>query len=238
MTILASVGQNGANREIDVLKVQTRLAELGFYTSIVDGDCGPKTVRSIRLFQSVTMGLQQIGGDGRIDPGMGTHKWLDAENAPKWVLMPQEGTGYRNVEREDASDKHDYGSSWLANTIALAGASYWALWGAAHRASRIIVNDASLPLGGDTPDHGGHECGMQVDLRPPRKDGKETLGTAYNKPEYDQPAMRAQLRALQRQPLVQSIFFNDPVLIAERLCKHVHGHSDHIHVGLKPPDRS
>ena len=39
-----------------------------------------------------------MGNVGRIDPGGDTHKWLDAENAPRWMQMPPGSAagGYHN----------------------------------------------------------------------------------------------------------------------------------------------
>jgi peptidoglycan hydrolase-like protein with peptidoglycan-binding domain len=67
--ILASVGDGGANRPVDVMTVQYLLncvpAEQGGPSEElpVDGVAGAKTVEAIRRFQAAQFG----GGDGRID---------------------------------------------------------------------------------------------------------------------------------------------------------------------------
>lgn len=86
-----SVGQGGVNNTADVTAVQQRLKDFGFHFVVVDGLIGPNTIRAIKLFQSIKNGRQVLespGSDGRVDVGGDTHKWLEADNAPRWQKLP------------------------------------------------------------------------------------------------------------------------------------------------------
>lgn len=242
LEITASVGAGGRNLPGDVEAVQARLFDLGFGFGGIDRDAGPATARAIRLFQSVIYGRQTLGGDGRVDVGMMTHRWLEAGNAPKWIEMPARGIGFINIEREQDWDHHDWGTSWLDETIRAAASVYHVRYQDDESASLMCINDVSLEEGGDTPDHAGHECGMSTDPRLPVKDGTNPPGVTWEDDRYDREAMREQLKALWDQDYVSRIFFNDPVLAADEyrgraLCKVVTGHDNHAHVEREPPAR-
>lgn len=243
ITLSASVGRNGVNRRADVVKVKTRLIELGFDWLTPDESTGPLTIFTIRLFQGIKNGLQTVDlpqNDGRVDPGGTTLGWMNAENAPRWIRMPagSAAEGYRNAEIADPNDNHDFGVNWLAGTIAAAGAMYKATHLTANPSAALLtVNDASVPRGGPTPDHATHQTGLCCDLLLPKRNGAAG-GIRFTAAQYDREAARQQILALRAQPLTQRVLFNDPVLITERLCIEVSGHDDHIHVDVQPPARS
>jgi len=100
----------------------------------------------------------------------------------------------------------------------------------------MTVNDVSLPWGGDTPDHAGHETGMACEIRLPRKDGKTGgISNPNTNGAYDRDAMREQLLALHKQPLFSRAFFNDKKLIEEGLCSQLAGHNNHLHFEITTP---
>lgn len=242
--LTGSVGQNGTNNVNDVKGVQQRLASLGFSWVASDGVVGPKTIGAIKLFQAIKNGDQAVAvahNDGKVDVNGDTHRWLEASNAPKWQMMPagSAAAGYVNIEVADPADHHDFGTDWLAATVAAAGASYRTNFLQTHpHAAVITVNDASLPEGGDTPDHSGHETGLSCDLRLPRTDGTAPGNTTHQTATYDRAAARAVIQAFRAQSLFGLAFFNDPVLIGEGLCAAQAGHDDHIHIQIKPPART
>lgn len=233
-----SVGQGAHNDPQEVRQVKNRFVELGFdwLEASPQGEASD-FLHIIRLFQACTLGLQRVQGegvDGRIDPGGRTHRWLQAPHAPQWVLLPLQGEGFFNHERQDSNDDHDYGTSWLREVIASAGRHYQQHWLRRHPGATLIqLNDASKPCGGDTPHHGGHETGMDVDIRVPREGGG--AGGTWTQRGYDREAMRAQLQAFQAHPQVRLIFFNDDELIDEGLCRPMAGHDNHAHVHVDPP---
>jgi len=240
----SSVGLGAVNDPADVLATKQRLVELGFEWLVVDSTTHDETIRAIRLFQAIKSGHQRVAhpaNDGRIDPGGDTYLWLQAANAPRWMPMPAGSAlaGFRNVERSDTYDQHDWGTDWLAATVTAAGAAYRdAYLTRRPGAALLTINDASLPRGGETPDHAGHQTGLACDCRLPRTDGTAPGGTTFRHALFDREATRAMLQALRAQKLVARVFFNDPELIREGLCMPVSGHDDHIHFEIRPPARS
>jgi hypothetical protein len=239
LSISNSVGRSGSNLELDVAAVRQRLVELGFTWVGEATKPGPIFISTIELFQSIKNGYEVIGGtkvDGRIDPNGDTILWLNALNAPRWQRMTAESEGIVNFEAQQLGDHHDFGTSWLDRTICDAARRYQQDWRAGKNAAPIAVNDASLPQGGRTPSHKGHQTGLMCDLRLPCKDGGSGNITTADA-SYDRETMRAQMIALRAEPLVEEIFLNDHVLIAAGLCESLVKHDDHAHVKIRPPAR-
>src|SRR5689334_7635953 len=122
INLTATVGLNSVNNPNDVRAVKRRLIELGFNWSQADGVMGPETIKTIQLFQAIKNGLNVVSdprNDGRINPGGDTHLWLQANNAPHWIVMPpgSKAEGFINDELADTSDNHDFGASWLADVL-------------------------------------------------------------------------------------------------------------------------
>ena len=236
--IRESVGQSGSNAPRDVRAVKQKLTELGFGFFPVNGNLDAGLIAAIRLIQSILAGRNKVGGvDGRIDPNGPTIRFMNASNAPRWQAMPLDGAGFVNFEAKDTNDHHDFGTSWLAETIIGAGRKYQDdFLSGRPGAAPLTINDVSLPRGGDTPDHAGHETGQACDIRLPRKDGQSGgISNANTNSAYDRRAMRAQLKAIRAQPMVSRVFFNDRTLIAEGLCQRAGGHNNHAHFEVRPP---
>lgn len=242
IAIQASVGLHGVNKPDDVLAVKSRLLDLGFPFVAADSVMGPLTIKAIRLFQAVKNGLNDVNdqrNDGRVDVDGDTIKWLQAANAPRWQRMPagSAAEGFVNDNIADQTDNHDFGTSWMADTLAATGAAYGENFLAAHpNAALLHINDTSLPQGGDTPVHHGHEAGVASDIRLPRKDGT-VGGITVTDPAFDRAAMRALIQAFRAQPMASRVFLNDGKLIEEGLCQAVAGHDNHAHFEIKPPVR-
>ena len=240
LQISGSVGRGGTNLAADVVNVSTHLVSLGYswvHRAMETGKVDADLVFAIKLFQSIVRGSDVISreADGRIDPYGKTLTWLNAKNAPRWRLMPVTGDGLRNDEAADRVDQHDWGTSWFADTILGASCSYLSDYMLSHPgAPPIVLNDVSLPTGGDTKDHTGHETGLGGDTKLPRLDGAAG-GITWKDALYDRPAMLAQLRAWREQPLIDLIYFNDPEAIKLGLCYPSSGHDNHVHSEIKPP---
>lgn len=234
LALSASVGAGGTNRANDARLVRDRLKSLGY------GLATNNLSRAIQLFQSVISGNTTIRGDGRVDVGGKTQQFLEAANAPKWMRMPGQGVGFYNVEVLDQpGDNHDYGIDWISNVIRAAGIHYEL----AYRKNRseiapMAINDVSLPNGGRTPDHAGHQSGNAGDVVLPRKGGRFGA-TRWTSANYDRDATEAILKALRAQPWVDknALYFNDPALISKGLCQRASGHDDHIHFEINVPPR-
>jgi hypothetical protein len=242
ITIQSSVGLNGVNNPADVLAVKTRLVELGFTFITADDVMGPLTIKVIRLFQAAKNGLNVVAdthNDGKVDVNGDTLKWLQAVNAPRWQRMPvgSAAEGFVNDNIADLTDNHDFGTSWMAEALRATGAAYKASFIGAHpHAALLHINDTSLPQGGDTPMHHGHEAGMASDIRLPHKDGT-VGGITVLDSVYDRDAMRAMIRAFRSQAQASRVFLSDAVLVGEHLCQAVQGHLNHAHFEIKPPVR-
>jgi hypothetical protein len=242
MTITQSVGLHGVNIAQDVLAVQTRLIALGFTWLEANTVMESITIQTIQLFQAIKNGLNTVRhprNDGRIDVGGDTLKWLQAVNAPRWQKMPagSAAAGFINDELAQENDQHDFGVSWLADTLQSAGETYRADFLQTHpHAALIHLNDISLPQGGRTPAHATHQAGLCCDIRLPRTNGS-VGGITVTSAAYDRTAMRAMLSAFRQQILTSRILLNDPPLVSEDLCSTAPGHDDHVHVEIKPPAR-
>ena len=77
--------------------------------------------------------------------------------------------------------------------------------------------------------HASHRKGIDVDIRPLRKDGLPRPVTIYQA-QYDREATCQLLELIRAQSKVKTILFNDPVLIKEGLCRKYAGHDNHLHV--------
>lgn len=242
INLSGSVGSGGVNKDADVKAVKKRLHELG-YTWV--GDPSNKTIttgtiQAIKLFQSIIAGRSTLAGDGRIDIGGTTHRWLQAANAPVWKTMPASdlSIGFRNHELEETGDNHDFGTHWLFDVILAIAKDY----NNSHRKSdsRIapfVINDVSIPHGGNTPDHAGHETGLMCDVLLPKKGGTFG-GLNWWDSTYDRNATKAMLQSIRKQKLVRGVFFNDQELIKLGLCTRASGHDNHIHFEINPPVRT
>ena len=236
LALSASVGSGGANRSSDVKLVRDRLVALGY--DFAAGSSINNLIQAIQLFQSAISGVTALRGDGRVDVGGRTQGFLQAANAPKWMRMPGQGVGVYNVEVLDQpGDSHDYGIDWISNVIRAAGIHYEL----AYRKNRsdvapMAINDVSLPKGGRTPDHAGHQSGNAGDIVLPHKGGKFG-GTRWSNSNYDRDATEAILKALRAQPWVDknTLYFNDPALISKGLCRRAGGHDNHIHFEIDVP---
>jgi hypothetical protein len=243
ITLQGSVGSNGKNNPNDVIVVKTRLMALGFDWLLPDDTkAGPLTIHTIKLFQAIKNSHNTVEiahNDGLIEPRGETKQWLEASNAPHWKRMSRgsKAEGYLNDEVVDDSDNHDFGTDWLEGVIKAVAADYRDGFLSAHpNAALLTVNDTSVPRGGNTPDHVGHEAGLACDLKLPRTDG-EAGGVVVGASLYDRAAARAILLAFHRQKLFSRAFLNDNTLITEGLCQHLSGHDNHIHVEIKAPVR-
>ena len=90
------------------------------------------------------------------------------------------------------------------------------------------VGNISLAAGDKFEPHKSHRSGLEVDIRPIRKDGNR-LPCFITDRQYDQQATAALIELFQEQPNVQLILFNDQNIPGVR---HAAKHSDHFHVQI------
>ena len=90
------------------------------------------------------------------------------------------------------------------------------------------IGNISLADGVRFPGHGTHKIGLEVDLRPLRKDGKH-LPVTYFEAEYDSEATRKLIALFWQSGLVRRVLFND--LTIPRVTR-AGGHDNHFHVDV------
>lgn len=244
LILSASVGAGGKNNSDDVNKVVERFVELG-YTWVSDTKKGTEKefVRTIKLFQSMCKGKGQAdNGDGKISLHGNTHKWLAAENAPKWVKV-YGGTGIGWMSTMDYHESNGgYATSWLLDRLKWAAMMYRTTAAfTVSDAPPLWVRECSPRKGGNAAGHKSHETGIDVDIRlpllPPHTNEWIQLDASNYSKLFHYDAAVAQCKAIKSWMDTKYIFFNDPRFIKMHLTTHEANHSEHFHVRIKPPAR-
>lgn len=94
---------------------------------------------------------------------------------------------------------------------------------------RFGVGNISLAGGRRHRDHAGHMDGLQVDLRPLRKDGLE-IPARWTEPQYDQAATAKLIELFRTFAPVKTVFFNDTRI---PFVWPLAFHDDHLHIELR-----
>ena len=95
------------------------------------------------------------------------------------------------------------------------------------------VNDISRRGGGPFPPHGGHQAGLEVDIRPPRLDGG-TVPVTWKDGNYCRECTVRLAEILKQTGRIDQILFNDPEMVRLKLAVPFPGHDNHLHVRIKP----
>lgn len=93
---------------------------------------------------------------------------------------------------------------------------------------RIGIGNISRADGFDDEDHGSHLNGLQVDVRPIRKDARE-MPVTWTDPQYDREATAKLIALFRTFAPVRLILFNDLSIPFVKAAKR---HDDHFHVAL------
>lgn len=91
------------------------------------------------------------------------------------------------------------------------------------------IGNISLADGPKYQDHGTHKDGLQVDLRPIRKDGQHIAVTRFDG-QYDRDATAKLIEILFSHPSTKTVLFNDTSIPGVRPWV---GHDDHFHVAIR-----
>jgi murein endopeptidase len=94
---------------------------------------------------------------------------------------------------------------------------------------RFGVGDISRAGGLPHKDHSSHLSGLEVDIRPLRKDGRHESVTWHDS-QYDRAATAKLIELFRIFAPVNLVFFNDPEIPFVRMAVH---HDDHFHVKLR-----
>lgn len=140
-----------------------------------------------------------------------------------FVELPKIVLGLVSFNRR--SDTH-YGKQETINALIRIGHEW-----AQSDATPIGVGHISRRDGSRFPPHKSHRKGVDVDIRPMRKDGKNLPVTIQSK-MYDAEATRMVVNVIRAQSKVKLILFNDPKLVKAGLTQMYPNHSNHLHVRL------
>ena len=127
-----------------------------------------------------------------------------------------------------SSSRRDWGTAATIGQLEAAAAStYAAGFGA------VAVGDIGFEHGGEIGGHISHEVGLDVDIRPIRRDrGQCSAGTQWDDSTYDQAATRELVKRIRATAPghIKYILFNDPQLIREGLTTWHRYHDNHLHI--------
>lgn len=92
---------------------------------------------------------------------------------------------------------------------------------------KIGVGNISLADGAKYDPHKSHKSGLEVDLRPIRKDKLRLPVKWQSIKDYDRGATQKLIDIMWKTGLVKKVFFNDTAIVN---ANYMAGHDDHIHV--------
>lgn len=198
-----------------VAVLQRQLNEKRRTTITVDGVFGDATATAVRSFQRHA-GLPVSGVvEGTTWRYLISH--FERPSFGRWLCDYQVGNGLA-----------DWGTGAAIGQIEAAAVPVVL---AGH--GRVAIGDIGFEHGGDIPGHESHDRGLDVDVRPMRRDENHCRwGVNYRSAVYDRAATRALIRAIRAAAPghIKLIYFNDPVLIREGLSRWHAGHDDHVHI--------
>ncbi len=242
------VGPGAANERQDVLRVQRRLAELGFRVQ-ADGNYGVGTERAVRLFASIILGVEQhADAPPRLQASGIVARHLFDAGAPRWVEIPLDGTGWVRSDREG----YHWATDSMLQGIQRIGERYNQYLSQNRGAVPFALNDASrvdgtVALIAGRSEHGTHRNGLDIDLRltrRPNNSGARYGGVTVSSAEYDRETMYAILDAFGSDPMVERILLNDAQILARARAEgkswaskigFASGHGNHAHIDFVPP---
>jgi len=143
------------------------------------------------------------------------------------TLLPASGVGFVTNNRGPGG-KFQFGQKSTIDAARAVGTA----WNQAHADRPFSIGQISLKGGGEMPPHKSHRVGLDVDVRPMRTDGANEPVTITD-PDYDRATTTALIALWWKKAPVQSLFFNDPTVIAAGLSQFVNGHHHHFHARLR-----
>lgn len=145
------------------------------------------------------------------------------------ALLPESGVGFVTNNRGD--DEFQWAKqSTIDAAIKTAGA-----WDALHTNRPFSIGQISVRGGGPFGVHASHQHGLDVDVRPVRKDGKN-LPVEMTESQYERALTTELIDLWWTNAPVQLVYFNDQTVINAGLSVKCTGHNDHFHVRLRVKD--
>jgi hypothetical protein len=184
----------------------------------------PELRRAVARWQA----SQGLSADGVLGPVTWRRIWAALGVVPVpavRVQLPPSGPGYYTYRERPL---HRFGRPETIRALQAVGAA----WVRTHpRGPRIGIADLSLRGGGPIAGHASHQCGVDVDIRLMRNDGRE-LDVTCSDPAYSQQLTQELVNLIRKTGPVQSIFFNDPRV---RGVTWQPNHHNHLHVRFRHP---
>jgi len=144
--------------------------------------------------------------------------------------LPVSGVGFVTNNR-GANGEFQFGQpSSIEAALRVAAA-----WNDEHPDKPFSIGQISKKGGGTMPPHKSHKLGVDIDVRPMRKDGAN-VPVDITHPQYDRELTTELIDSWWRHAPVQNMFFNDQTTIASGLSQFVNGHGNHFHVRLRAKD--
>lgn len=143
------------------------------------------------------------------------------------TLLPASGAGFVTNNR-GPSGKFQFGQKSTIDAAKAVGTA----WNGLSPERPFSIGQISLKGGGEMPPHKSHRVGLDVDVRPMRTDSaNEPVNITDSK--YDRATTTELIALWWKKAPVQSLFFNDPTVIAAGLSQFVNGHHHHFHARLR-----
>lgn len=154
------------------------------------------------------------------------------------VRLPRGPRGWSEVLR--TNDLCPITAAWrrwgLVGTVRELVRAAWLFHGTGN--GRLALADVSRRGGGYFPPHLSHRMGLDADIRPVRRDGRQCIRrTTWRSRTYDRKGTRELIRAIRAAAHghLRLIFFDDPILIRAGLTRYWPGHDNHLHVSFCSP---
>jgi len=145
------------------------------------------------------------------------------------VLLPESGVGFVTSNR--GNDEFQWGKQSTIDAAIRTAAS----WDVSHPNRPFSIGQISLKGGGPFSPHASHQHGLDLDVRPVRKDGKN-LPVDMSESQYQRASTTELIDLWWTNAPVQLVYFNDQTVINAGLSIHCAGHNDHFHVRLRVKD--
>lgn len=145
------------------------------------------------------------------------------------ALLPKNGVGFVTCNR--GNDEFQWGKQSTIDAAIRTAAA----WDVLHHNRPFSIGQISKKGGGDFPPHASHKRGLDIDVRPVRKDG-QNLPVDMSDSQYHRGLTTELIDLWWTNAPVQLVYFNDQTVIDAHLSTKCAGHNDHFHVRLRVKD--
>jgi penicillin-insensitive murein DD-endopeptidase len=145
---------------------------------------------------------------------------------PIETQLPESGPGFITFYWVENGKNHYGQQSTIDAALAVCAA-----WHELHPDRPAAIGHISK-RGGGPIGHTSHQTGLDIDVRPERKDGENTEVTIFQD-QYDRALTTEMINLWWEKGPVRLVLFNDPTVIAAKLSQYWEDHHDHFHVRLR-----